>query len=315
MFGFSINDLGNLFAQQVVQPTQQSQNKAPPPASKRLLSNLPKVTITADDLVEQTNKECVICLMEQQLGHVAVKLPCGHIYHETCLKEWLLTHCTCPVCRYELETDDAAYEKERLNKMKNRKLRCRRDELEGMSISKLKELLKQLSINCAGCVDKRELVERLIVSGQVEITEGMPTMEMQQEEFESKSVGELKKLLLSFGISSAGMMEKHEMRTALLESGRVVITGAPPPPAPAPAEENSSGSRDRMAGNDEPPCPATGATEEEIVQFPYELLISMSVKELKLLMNSYAISCSGCVEKDDLIYAIEKSGKFLLMHE
>jgi len=38
-------------------------------------------------------------------------MPCGHIYHESCIFQWLKDNNTCPVCRYELETDDEEYNK------------------------------------------------------------------------------------------------------------------------------------------------------------------------------------------------------------
>jgi len=38
-------------------------------------------------------------------------MPCGHIYHESCIFQWLKDNNTCPVCRYELETDDEDFNK------------------------------------------------------------------------------------------------------------------------------------------------------------------------------------------------------------
>lgn len=205
------------------QQQQQQEYAKPPPAGYHAYHNLPKVTITADDLLEASNKECLICLEEQKMGTVAVKLGCGHIYHEECLKLWLKKSCTCPVCRYELETDDAQYEMSRRARMKKRRLRYRKDELDHMPISKLRDLLKQMNIGFAGCVDKRELVEKLVQSGLIDITEGLPVINFSESEFELKSVSELKKLLTSFGLSAEGMVEKKELRESLLNSGRIEV--------------------------------------------------------------------------------------------
>ena len=38
-------------------------------------------------------------------------MPCGHIMHSECLETWLKQTNSCPLCRHELDTGDAAYEK------------------------------------------------------------------------------------------------------------------------------------------------------------------------------------------------------------
>jgi hypothetical protein len=40
----------------------------------------------------------------------AVKMPCGHFFHEKCLIPWLRDHSSCPTCRLEIESEDPAYE-------------------------------------------------------------------------------------------------------------------------------------------------------------------------------------------------------------
>ena len=57
--------------------------------------------------------ECSICLTEVNEGEDTILLPCGHMFHEACVTKWLQIHNTCPLCRFELPTDDAEYERER----------------------------------------------------------------------------------------------------------------------------------------------------------------------------------------------------------
>lgn len=46
--------------------------------------------------------DCPICLVDYFDGVSVEKLPCGHVIHTLCCKEWWSTSPTCPVCRYTL---------------------------------------------------------------------------------------------------------------------------------------------------------------------------------------------------------------------
>ena len=71
-----------------------------PPASRRAIANLTIVQVTNDDLIEESNKECLICLCDQTIGSSACKLACGHLYHRECLVDWLKKSCTCESVDY-----------------------------------------------------------------------------------------------------------------------------------------------------------------------------------------------------------------------
>lgn len=85
-----------------------------PPAAKLAISALPTVEIAteADSLV------CAICKDMVSFGEMVKKLPCGHGYHEDCIVPWLGTRNSCPVCRFELPTDDQEYEEEKNRRAK-----------------------------------------------------------------------------------------------------------------------------------------------------------------------------------------------------
>ena len=53
------------------------------------------------------------------IGNKMMDLPCKHYFHEECLMPWLNQHDSCPICRFELKTDDPDYEKMKLQRSQN----------------------------------------------------------------------------------------------------------------------------------------------------------------------------------------------------
>ncbi|XP_021750565.1 E3 ubiquitin-protein ligase RING1-like [Chenopodium quinoa] len=83
-----------------------------PPASKRAIDGLPNVVITAE-VVNSDSNSCAVCKNEFEVDSSAKQMPCKHLYHSDCLIPWLQLHNSCPVCRYELPTDDPEYDNQR----------------------------------------------------------------------------------------------------------------------------------------------------------------------------------------------------------
>lgn len=86
-----------------------------PPASSSVVENLPSVVVSEED-VEKNGSLCPVCKDEFIVGEKVMQLPCGHHYHTDCIVTWLQMRNTCPVCRYELPTDDADYESRRIHR-------------------------------------------------------------------------------------------------------------------------------------------------------------------------------------------------------
>ncbi|KAI4322981.1 hypothetical protein L6164_022626 [Bauhinia variegata] len=53
---------------------------------------------------DQETESCIICQDEYKNGEKIGILQCGHEYHESCLKKWLLVKNVCPVCKSEAMT-------------------------------------------------------------------------------------------------------------------------------------------------------------------------------------------------------------------
>lgn len=50
-----------------------------------------------------SSRKCPICYEEFQKEEVIIKLPCGHLFHRQCCKNWVLQKANCPVCRDNLD--------------------------------------------------------------------------------------------------------------------------------------------------------------------------------------------------------------------
>ncbi|CAN8270292.1 unnamed protein product [Cochlearia groenlandica] len=80
-----------------------------PPASKSAVDALPTVKVT-DEMLKSDMNQCAVCMDEFEEGVDVKQMPCKHVFHQDCLLPWLELHNSCPVCRFELPTDDAEYE-------------------------------------------------------------------------------------------------------------------------------------------------------------------------------------------------------------
>lgn len=82
------------------------QNEGPQsrPASKKAVDELPALIVGDDELAKSL--DCAVCKEEYAKGDRVLKLPCSHQFHPECIKPWLETHNSCPVCRFELPVDD-----------------------------------------------------------------------------------------------------------------------------------------------------------------------------------------------------------------
>ncbi|XP_021865974.1 uncharacterized protein [Spinacia oleracea] len=81
-----------------------------PPAAASFIDTLPVVAIT-DEHLKADGLACAICKDLLMIGTEVNQLPCFHLYHPSCILPWLSARNSCPLCRYELPTDDGDYER------------------------------------------------------------------------------------------------------------------------------------------------------------------------------------------------------------
>lgn len=90
---------------------QADNSRGAPPASKAFVDALPKIKLTQEE--ELRKRDCAVCKDLLQIGVEYTELPCKHLFCGDCITPWLKEHNSCPVCRHELPTDDAEYERAR----------------------------------------------------------------------------------------------------------------------------------------------------------------------------------------------------------
>jgi hypothetical protein len=82
--------------------------KNKPPAARSAVEALPSAVVAAGQ--EGEGDECAVCKDGVAAGQRVKRLPCSHRYHDDCIVPWLQVRNSCPLCRYELPTDDPEYE-------------------------------------------------------------------------------------------------------------------------------------------------------------------------------------------------------------
>ena len=91
-----------------------------PPAAKNAIEKLTKCKINEEKLKEfGIENSCAVCKDELNIGEECLLMPCNHHFHENCLIPWLKERNSCPVCRYELPTDDEDFELRKKQKIIN----------------------------------------------------------------------------------------------------------------------------------------------------------------------------------------------------
>lgn len=67
---------------------------APPPV---VVADLP--TVATDDA-------CAVCMEDFLPDEGGKQIPCGHVYHQSCISSWLSVGDSCPLCRRHIAPGD-----------------------------------------------------------------------------------------------------------------------------------------------------------------------------------------------------------------
>ena len=107
---YFLDDEDMLFGQLAAGAEHELPAKGGRAAAKAAVEGLPTVVVVAE-AGGAAPAQCAVCKDGIEAGEGARRLPCAHLYHDGCILPWLAIRNTCPLCRHELPTDDAEYEK------------------------------------------------------------------------------------------------------------------------------------------------------------------------------------------------------------
>lgn len=305
------------------------------PASAAVRTRLPQVIVAKEDLLDESNQECVICLEEQRLGGKVTKLPCNHIFCNPCVSSWLERNNSCPVCRFELPTGITDYDKQ-VKMTQHRKATYRISELMTLSSLDLRKLLALYQVRLPqGCLEKREIIDALFESKAVEMLPELEDAVYAKSEIEAMSRDELVNMYQHLRLATPdGQASQEEILAGLINSGRILIDHEnkvqPASPSaqkrkseskPEPAAQARRGSdvsmglpnaSARNGAGVAPTVGGAGAATSEAAPIPPRYteveLKSLSVGQLKKLLAETGGSLpGGLTEKSELVQLVSES--------
>lgn len=115
-FGYPADYLDGRGLEDFLQHIAEDDNsrRGAPPAAVSFVNSLPRIVISKEH-EKHDGLACAICKDVLTVGTEVNRLPCDHLYHPFCILPWLSSRNSCPLCRYELPTDDKDYEKGKRN--------------------------------------------------------------------------------------------------------------------------------------------------------------------------------------------------------
>ena len=205
--------------------TSESREHTPTKIALCAIQDLRPTTVTPFDLTEVSNRECSICCTANILDTKVTRLPCAHIFHSDCIEPWLKSSSnSCPICRYELATDDPYFEPGRLERMSRRRPRYRKHELENLSIYELLQLNGDDELG-SSFIEKAVLVDYLVSSNKVELIPMPMPVKYGLAQLHAMSIAELVSRMQDVAVffHPDEVVEKSELLQVFLVSGKLEL--------------------------------------------------------------------------------------------
>lgn len=91
------------FMNQLMQGVANANSIREHPVNDNILSLLPEIKIEDFNKLPAEKRDCVICLEKYKNEETVIILPCTHIFHTSCIKDWFKTQDTCPICKFKID--------------------------------------------------------------------------------------------------------------------------------------------------------------------------------------------------------------------
>ena len=101
-------------------------------------------------------------------------------------------------------------------------MRVRKRELDAMNIRALLDVLKAAGESARGCVERDDLIRRVLTSSRVDVV-AETTVEVSRSELDAMSLGAVARLAKRAGVVIDGALERPDVVALLEQSGRVLI--------------------------------------------------------------------------------------------
>ncbi|KAI6182441.1 RING-type domain-containing protein [Aphelenchoides bicaudatus] len=72
-------------------------------ARREALLKIKSLNRVDSGILKDIGEQCVICCSEMTSG--VLRTPCGHLFHNTCVKKWICVKAVCPLCNKNLEPE------------------------------------------------------------------------------------------------------------------------------------------------------------------------------------------------------------------
>jgi len=266
---FMNNFVNNLFEAQ-----QNEEPQGPPPTDPHVLRRLKESCLNMED-INNGNKTCSICFEEQHVGDLAIRLPCGHCFHKSCVWPWLQKHCTCPVCRYEIVTSNMNYDNmSNKEKSDRQRIQAQREMRKRQHESELRRKRDRLTMMESS---EKKFKPEATPSGiqpcnPFDLYEGSPKEERCTT---NSSVNDSSKV----GIGNPFDVYDEDDNAGKLSSTEI--------PSENKGGVSSDYSNNHYVGRDDDPV--------------WAIVTSLSIKQLKKTLQCIGLDSSTCIDKRDLI--------------